>query len=146
MSSMRLKARLDTSHHGPPRPCKDAGAVVDSLTGIHSAMKCLFLINMCCIYARGFICPPQVKAGIGSRYSSWLGAGRPRGRSSNLGRGKIFILSNLSRPVLVLTQPPIQWVPGTLFLRVKRPWREADHSPLTSTDVKNTWIYTSTPQ
>jgi hypothetical protein len=30
MSSMRFSARLDTSHHGPPHPFKDAGVVVDS--------------------------------------------------------------------------------------------------------------------
>jgi hypothetical protein len=30
---------------------------------------------------------------------------------------------------LGLTQPPIQWVPGALSLEVKRPGREADHSP-----------------
>jgi hypothetical protein len=29
---------------------------------------------------------------------------------------------------------------------VKRPGREADHSPLSSTDVKNASSYTSTPQ
>jgi hypothetical protein len=28
---------------------------------------------------------------------------------------------------------------------VKRPGREADHSPLASAEVKNTWIYTFTP-
>jgi hypothetical protein len=37
-------------------------------------------------------------------------------------------------------KPPIQLVPGALS-----PRREADHSPPTSADVKNTWIYTSTP-
>jgi hypothetical protein len=30
------------------------------------------------------------------------------------------------------TQPPIQWVPGALSLRVKRPGHEADHSPSTA--------------
>jgi hypothetical protein len=30
-------------------------------------------------------------------------------------------------------------------LRVKRPGREADHSPLSSAEVKNEWSYTSTP-
>jgi hypothetical protein len=39
---------------------------------------------------------------------------------------------------------PIQWVPGALSPGVKRPGREADHSPPTSAAVKNTWIYTST--
>jgi hypothetical protein len=34
---MRFSARLDTSHHGPPHPCKDGGVVADTLTGIHSA-------------------------------------------------------------------------------------------------------------
>jgi hypothetical protein len=28
---------------------------------------------------------------------------------------------------------------------VKRPGRDADHSPATSAEVKKTWIYTSTP-
>jgi hypothetical protein len=46
----------------------------------------------------------------------------------------------LSRPALVPTQPPIQPVPG-----VKRPGREVDHSPPTSAEAKNTWIYISRP-
>jgi hypothetical protein len=43
------------------------------------------------------------------------------------------------------TQPPIKWVPGALSLGVKRPGREADHSPPTSAEDKNAWSYTSTP-
>jgi hypothetical protein len=34
--------------------------------------------------------------------------------------------------------------PRALSLEVKRPGREADHSPPTSAEVKKTWIYTST--
>jgi hypothetical protein len=34
------------------------------------------------------------------------------------------------------TQPPIQWVPGTLSLGVKRSGRKADHSPPSSAEVK----------
>jgi hypothetical protein len=34
------------------------------------------------------------------------------------------------------TQPPIQWVPGALSLRVKRLGRKADHSPPSSAEVK----------
>jgi hypothetical protein len=34
---------------------------------------------------------------------------------------------------------------GGSFPGVKRPGREADHSPPTNVDVKKTWIYTSTP-
>jgi hypothetical protein len=36
------------------------------------------------------------------------------------------------------TQPPIQWV--------NRPQREADHSSANITEIKNTRIYTFTPQ
>jgi hypothetical protein len=44
----------------------------------------------------------------------------------------------------VPTQSPIQWVLGALSLGVKRPRREADHSPPSSAK-KNEWRYTSTP-
>jgi hypothetical protein len=36
-------------------------------------------------------------------------------------------------------------VPGALSLRVKRPEREADHSPPSNAEIKNAWNYTSTP-
>jgi hypothetical protein len=32
---------------------------------------------------------------------------------------------------------PLQWAPGSPFLAVKRPRREADHSPPSSAEVKN---------
>jgi hypothetical protein len=38
MSSMIFNERLDTSHHGPSHPFKDAGVVADSPTDIHNAM------------------------------------------------------------------------------------------------------------
>jgi hypothetical protein len=59
------------------------------------------------------------------------------------GAGNFLITA--SRTALGPTQPPIQWVPGALSLGVKRPGREADHSPPTSAEVKNAWSYTSTP-
>jgi hypothetical protein len=34
------------------------------------------------------------------------------------------------------TQPPIQWVSGAFSPGVKRPGREADHSPPASAEVK----------
>jgi hypothetical protein len=43
------------------------------------------------------------------------------------------------------TQPPIQWVTGALSLGVRRPGREAYHSPPSSAEVKNGWSCTSTP-
>jgi hypothetical protein len=42
-----------------------------------------------------------------------------------------------STPALGSIQPPIQWVPGPLSPAVKRPGREADHSPPSSVEVKN---------
>jgi hypothetical protein len=67
------------------------------------------------------------------------------GPSSGPGWVKNFLFSKSSRPVLGSTQPPIQWVPGALSPKVKRPGREADHSPPTSAEIKKMWIYTSTP-
>jgi hypothetical protein len=52
--------------------------------------------------------------GVRSRYSHWLRATRQRGRSSIPSRAKHFHLSISSRPAPGLTQPPIQWVTGTL--------------------------------
>jgi hypothetical protein len=51
----------------------------------------------------------------------------------------IFLFTTASRAAVVPTQPPIQWVPGTLSLGVKRPGREADHSPPSSVEVKE-WV------
>jgi hypothetical protein len=47
-----------------------------------------------------------------------------------------FLFATASRTALGPTQPPIQWVPGDLSLGVKRPGREADHSPPSSAEVK----------
>jgi hypothetical protein len=58
----------------------------------------------------------------------------------------IFLFTTVSRTALEPTQPPIPWVPGALSLGVKRPGREADHSPPSSAEVKNAWSCTSTPQ
>jgi hypothetical protein len=77
-------------------------------------------------------------------HSDWLRAGRPGGRSSGPGRVKNFLLSTSSRPALVFTQPPIQWIPEALSSGVKRPGREAEVSPPASAKVKEIWIYTPT--
>jgi hypothetical protein len=52
-------------------------------------------------------------------------------------RDKTVLCSTTSRPTLGLTQQPTQWVPGPLSLGVKRPEREADHSPRYSAEIKN---------
>jgi hypothetical protein len=56
-----------------------------------------------------------------------------------------FSLRHLSRPALGPTQPPIQWVPGTFPLSVKRPGREPDHSLPSSVEVKELMDVQSTP-
>jgi hypothetical protein len=48
-------------------------------------------------------------------------------------------------PALGSTQPHIQCVPGAPSPEVKRPEREADHSPPANAEVKKTLVYTSTP-
>jgi hypothetical protein len=83
--------------------------------------------------------------GYRSRYSDWLLAGRPRGRISSPDRITNFLFSTSSRPALSFTQPPIKWVPGSVYPEVKRKGSEADHSPSTSVEIKKMWIYTSTP-
>jgi hypothetical protein len=80
------------------------------------------------------ICPPNFK-------KDTIGV---LGFDSRRGLG-IFIFTTASRTSLGPTQPPIQRVPGALFLGVNRLEREADHSPPSSAEVKNAWSYTSTP-
>jgi hypothetical protein len=87
---------------------------------------------------------------MGHRYSvvgiaTGCGLDDTRGRSSSPGKVKNFLFSTSSRPVLGSTQPPIQWLPGTLSPWVKRQGREADNSPQSGAQVKKMWIYTSTP-
>jgi hypothetical protein len=57
---------------------------------------------------------------------------------------EIFISSTASISALGPSQPPIQWVPGSLSSGAKGLGREADHSPISSAEVRNKWIYTST--
>jgi hypothetical protein len=66
-----------------------------------------------------------------SNTPSWLGSGF----DSRLGLG-IFLFTTASRTALGPTHPLMQWVPGALSLGVKRPGREADHSPPSSAEVK----------
>jgi hypothetical protein len=51
-------------------------------------------------------------------------------------RLEMFLFTTASRTAMRPTQPLIQWVPGALFLGVKRPGREGDRSPPSSAEVK----------
>jgi hypothetical protein len=68
-------------------------------------------------------------------------AEQPRDRSTSPDVGKNFHFSVSSRPSLGPTQPPIQWVPGTVALEIKWSGHEADYSPATRTEVKKIWFY-----
>jgi hypothetical protein len=67
------------------------------------------------------------------------------GFDSRRGQG-IFLCTTVPRTALGPNQPPIQWVPWALSLGVRRPRREADHSPPSSVEFNTAWNYTSTPQ
>jgi hypothetical protein len=49
---------------------------------------------------------------------------------------RIFFITTEFRTALGSSWPPIQWLPGVLSVRVKRPGREADHSPPYRAEVK----------
>jgi len=51
---------------------------------------------------------------------------------------EIFLFTTALGP----TQSPIKLVRGAFSLKVKRPQRDADHSPPSSAEVKNSWSYT----
>jgi hypothetical protein len=56
---------------------------------------------------------------------------------------RIFLFATTFISALWLTHLAVQWAPG-LFLGLKRPEREANHSPPSSVDINNAWSYTST--
>jgi hypothetical protein len=59
------------------------------------------------------------------------------GQCSNPGRSKIFLFSLLSILALECIQPPIHLVPEDVSLGVKQLKHEIDHSPPSSSEVKN---------
>jgi hypothetical protein len=58
-------------------------------------------------------------------------------RGSIPSRGKIFLFSISSELTLEPALQPIQWVLGVISPMEKRPGREADQSPPSSSEVKN---------
>jgi hypothetical protein len=102
-------------------------------------------LNICmCVYI--YIHTPKTRVAIAQSVWRWATAWTIGilGFDSQRGLG-IFLFTTTSRTVLGPTQPPIQWVPGVLSLGVKWRWREADHCPSSSAEVKNDWSYTCTP-
>jgi hypothetical protein len=58
---------------------------------------------------------------------------------------EVLLYPTESRHALAPTQPPTQWVEGPLSSEVERPGREADHSPPSSAEVKNSRAIPSLP-
>jgi len=58
----------------------------------------------------------------------------------------IFLFTIMSITALEPTQPPIQWVPGTLSLGLKRPCVNLTTHLHLVPSLKNDWSSTSTPQ
>jgi hypothetical protein len=54
-------------------------------------------------------------------------------------------MTTSSRSAVGFTQPPIQWVPGSLSPGIKPSGRKADHSPPASAEINKICIYTPTP-
>jgi hypothetical protein len=74
-----------------------------------------------------------------------LRAGR-LGFDSLQGQGISLLATGVSRLTLGSIQSPMQWVPASLSMGVKRPGREGDHSISSRAEVKNAWTNTSTTQ
>jgi hypothetical protein len=58
---------------------------------------------------------------------------------------QILLYTTTSRPALVLTQPPVQSIPGAVFQEVKWPGREADNPPPSSAEIKNGELFLHSP-
>jgi hypothetical protein len=68
-----------------------------------------------------------------------------KGLASSVGRTNTFLLSTAS--ILALGSSPLSYLVGTAgsVLGEERPGRQTNHSPRTIDEVKNAWIYKSTP-
>jgi hypothetical protein len=75
----------------------------------------------------------------------WLQAGRLRGRVRVPVGARIF--TSACHPDRLWGPPSLlsNWYQRLFHQGVKKPWREADHSPPTRAKVKKMWVYTSTP-
>ena len=58
---------------------------------------------------------------------------------------EIFVFPRTSKPALKPTHLPTPRIPGVLSPVVKRPRREANHSPPPGAEAGNEWSYTSAP-
>jgi hypothetical protein len=115
------------------------------ISNYHFSKYAIYFVHIFLLALISFNIISRKEPGQRSRYSDCLPAGRPRRRSSSTSGVKNFHFSFSSRPALGSPQCLIQRVPGAIFPGVKRPGREAYHSPSTSSEIKKRRVYTSTP-
>jgi hypothetical protein len=63
-----------------------------------------------------------------SKYNVEITGWKTGGSEFDSLKGRDFTLLQVSRPILRLTQPPVEWIPGALYHGVRRQGREADNS------------------
>jgi hypothetical protein len=98
--------------------------IIQLYNGIHKPMDvCAFLPDVCSVMSRDSSVRIATSYGLNDRM---IGVRFPPGAGN----------FTVSRPALRPTQPPIQWVPGTLSPGVKRSGREGYHLPPSSAEVK----------
>jgi hypothetical protein len=99
---------------------------------ITALLTCIILLNINFCLITSTIQSRSSSASIMTRRRD----GQP-GFDSRQGQG-IFLFSTASKLALGSTQPLIQWVSRALSPGVERPGSEADHSPPSGVEVKNT--------
>jgi hypothetical protein len=121
-----------------------------SLMGTISSLNYWFslqsgrMTSLCHLYPLHSSFAEDVDLNCSSVLEAELRVGRPRFDSWQ-GQGFFSSPPHPDRIWVPPTQLPIQWVPAESFPGVKRPGREADHSPPSSTEVNNACRYISTP-
>jgi hypothetical protein len=126
-----LDAVVNRKMHSPRR---ESNPDRPDRTLYHKMFQIKILFLMSSVFCHMLIlCEPGVLSDVALGYGL-----EDRGFESLHGLG-IFLFTTTSRTSLGPTQPPIQCVPGALFLGIKRPGREAAHSPPSSAEAKNAW-------
>jgi hypothetical protein len=97
----------------------NAQAMVEFIQNYRSSWKTIF-----------FLCPPSPRIPF-----PVLCLSSPCNLIEQHSMKGIFLFTTASRTALGPTQPPIQWVPESLSLGVKRPGGEACHSPPSNSEV-----------
>jgi hypothetical protein len=81
-----------------------------------------------------------------SRYGDYATGSVTEESESDSNRGRSFLCSKAFISSPRTSQSPIPFAQGAPFKDMKRPWRDADHSPPSSEEVESERRYTAIPQ